>query len=485
MSTFSGLNTAYTGLAAARKGLEVTGQNMANINTPGYTRQRVTTSAMGGAALTGKFSTGVRMGQGVSVDGIARLGSMQLDTRVRATAAASGFSAVRANALSTLETGLQEPGKNGISTTLTNFWAAWQGVTNKPGDEAVATGLLGQAQTLASQISSGYSAVDSQWSDTHTDLRNMAAELNGAATQIAGLNSQIRSTLASGGSANELIDQRNALTITVAALAGGTVRESGDGMVDVLIDGNAIVSGDVVRPVEVAGAARMPTGTVTDADVPRLEWSHRKDSPISVGGEIAGTLSLLRPETATGPAGDLVSAAAGYNTLARELATAVNTLHNGALNTAGNAVGDFFSLTTGSEALSLKVLPTNASGIATGAAGNGNLDTSVADAIAQLDTERWSTGTPPVKLATPGAVWSNFVSSIGASARTEMQQAQLAGVAATTSVDIQLSNASVSLDEENINLLAYQHAYQGSARVMTAIDEMLDTLINRTGIVGR
>ncbi|UYB36551.1 flagellar hook-associated protein FlgK [Arthrobacter koreensis] len=466
MSTFSGLNTAYTGLSAARKGLDVVGQNIANVNTPGYTRQRVTTSAMGGAAVTGKFATGARVGQGVSVDGIARLGSMQLDTRVRATAAASGFSAVRANALTGLETSLNEPGKNGISASLTEFWAAWQGVANKPGNEAAATALIGQANIIATQLATGYNSVKEQWASAHKQLTDMEAELNGAASQIASLNAQIRTTLASGGTANELIDQRNALTTTIAALAGGTVRESDNGMVDVLIDGNAIVSGDLVRPVKVAGGSEM------GGEAPRLEWAHRPGSNMAASGEIAGVLSVLAPAA---DGGILATAAEGYNNFAKDLASAVNDVHNGGINTAGAAVGNFFSHDTDPAALSLKVVPANASGIATGAANMGNLDSSIADRIAQL-------GTGP---DSPDSAWANFVSGIGASTRVEMQQAELAGVAASAAVDMQLSNSSVDLDEENLNLLAYQHAYQGAARVMTAIDEMLDTLINRTGIVGR
>lgn len=466
MSTFSGLNTAYTGLSAARKGLDVVGQNIANVNTPGYTRQRVTTSAMGGAAVTGKFATGARVGQGVSVDGIARLGSMQLDTRVRATAAASGFSAVRANALTGLETSLNEPGKNGISASLTEFWAAWQGVANKPGNEAAATALIGQANIIATQLATGYNSVKEQWAGAYNQLKDMEAELNGAASQIASLNAQIRTTLASGGTANELIDQRNALTTTIAALAGGTVRESDNGMVDVLIDGNAIVSGDLVRPVKVAGGSEM------GGAAPRLEWAHRPGSNMAASGEIAGVLSVLAPAA---DGGILATAAEGYNNFAKDLASAVNDVHNGGINTAGAAVGNFFSHDTDPAALSLKVVPANASGIATGAANMGNLDSSIADRIAQL-------GTGP---DSPDSAWANFVSGIGASTRVEMQQAELAGVAASAAVDMQLSNSSVDLDEENLNLLAYQHAYQGAARVMTAIDEMLDTLINRTGIVGR
>lgn len=466
MSTFSGLNTAYTGLSAARRGLDVVGQNIANVNTPGYTRQRVTTSAMGGASITGRFSTGPRPGEGVSVDGIARLGSLQLDARVRATAATSGFSAVRANALAGLETSLNEPGKNGISTSLPEFWAAWQGVSKAPGDEAAATSLIGQATIVAGQIATGYKAVEEQWTGAYKQLKDMEAELNGAASQIASLNAQIRSTLASGGSANELIDQRNALTTTVAALAGGTVRETEHGMVDVLIDGNAIVSGDIVRPVQVAG------GIAMGSEAPRLEWSHRPGANMAVSGEIAGVLSLLAPAS---DGGTLASAAEGYNNFAKALAGAVNGVHNGGVNTAGTVMGDFFSHGTDPAALSLKVLATKAADIATGAPGQGSKDNSIADAIAQL-------GSGP---GSPDSVWASFVSNIGANTRVEMKQADLAGIAAAAAVGMQLSNSSVDLDEENLNLLAYQHAYQGAARVMTAIDEMLDTLINRTGIVGR
>jgi flagellar hook-associated protein 1 FlgK len=77
------------------------------------------------------------------------------------------------------------------------------------------------------------------------------------------------------------------------------------------------------------------------------------------------------------------------------------------------------------------------------------------------------------------------VTNIGVATRSELQQANLAGLASTSAVTSQLSNSAVDLDEENVNLLMFQHAYQGAARVMTAVDEMLDTLINRTGLVGR
>ena len=96
-STFGALNTAFSGLTAARQGLNVVGQNIANVNSAGYTRQRVTTSAIN--ASVGLFSGIARPGQGVSIDGVARLGDAFLDARVRSTTADAGYASVRASAL--------------------------------------------------------------------------------------------------------------------------------------------------------------------------------------------------------------------------------------------------------------------------------------------------------------------------------------------------------------------------------------------------
>ena len=464
MSTFSGLNTAYSALTAARRGLDVIGQNVANANTPGYTRQRLETSATSPLSSTG-FTTGPRVGQGVTVDGIARLGSLQLDARVRATTAVSGFSAVRANALSSLEVSLNEPGDNGISASLDDFWAAWQGVSNKPGDEAAAEVLLKQASTVAGRISAGYQSVANQYKDVRQDLTAMADELNSAAAQVAGLNGAIRSALANGGSVNELMDQRSALATTAAALAGGTVREGADGMVDIIVGGNAMVAGEVFRPVEVSG------GSSLGSDPVQVVWSHRRGDSVALsGGEMAGALSLLAPGA------DLEKAAESYNLLAEKLAATVNTVHRSGTAADGKTGLDFFAFDAGAKALGLQVVPKNAGGIAASAGGAaGALDGSVADAISQLGSGSGS----------PDKMWSGFVAAMGAASRSEMQQAKLAGVAASSAAGLQLANSAVDLDEENMNLLAYQHAYQGASRVMSAIDEMLDTLINRTGIVGR
>ncbi|MBC7550013.1 MAG: flagellar hook-associated protein FlgK, partial [Cellulomonas sp.] len=85
----------------------------------------------------------------------------------------------------------------------------------------------------------------------------------------------------------------------------------------------------------------------------------------------------------------------------------------------------------------------------------------------------------------PDAQWTAFVADIGVRSRSATQSAAITGATRSNAEGLQMSNASVDVDEEAVNMLTYQRAYEGAARVLTAIDAMLDTLINRTGLVGR
>lgn len=477
MSTFGGLNTAYQGLNAARQGINLAGQNIANVNTEGYTRQRIEQSAVGAPAPTGLTAAGVRAGQGVSVDGVARLGNSFLDAGVRNTSAQAGYASIRSDELQRIEDTLHEPGEHGITTALQGFWAAWQGVSNHPGESTPAAVLLQAASSLAGKVSAGYQALDSQWSSVRSGAAADVKTVNDAATQVAGYNATIRSVLAGGGSANELIDARNKAIESIASLAGGTVRNNADGTADVLIGGNTLVSGSSTRILALAGQSSM-TGPGTPVQV---EWLDRPGQQAGVdGGRLAGAVTLLAPTAgpggAAGSGGAIAEAAASYDAFAAKLAQDVNAVHRAGQSTTGAANLDFFATgATGSAALSLRVVPRDGTGIATGAAGSGALDGSAADAVAQLGSGA----------ASPDKAWTAVVTGIGVLSRSAQQHEQLATAAGVSAAGQRQAGASVSLDEENINLLSNQHAYQAAARVMTAVDEALDVLINRTGLVGR
>ena len=468
MSTFGALNTAYRGLTAAQQGMNVAGQNIANAATEGYTRQRVQQSAIA-APAPGMFSSGVaQTGQGVSVDAIARLGSSVLDAGVRTATAQAGYAGIRSTALQGIEGILQEPGDNGISAALQGFWSAWQGAANQPDEEGPKGLLLNAATSLTEKISSAYQALQGQWSSVRAQAADAVDAVNAAASQVAAYNATIRSTLAAGGSANELIDARAKLTESISRLAGGTVREQPDGTVDVHIGGNALVMGTSVRGLELSGSqASDALGSTV-----QLLWKNPAGVASTDGGEIAGALSVLAPAASGGA---IAEAAESYNKLANALAKAVNTVHRSGETGTGATGVDFFTFSaTRPAALGLKA-PADTDGIALKAPGKGALDTSIADQISQL-------GTGP---DSPDRLWSGIVTGIGVESRGAQQREALTSAAQASAVTSRASQASVSLDEENVNLLTNQHAYQAAARVMTAVDEALDVLINRTGLVGR
>ena len=122
----------------------------------------------------------------------------------------------------------------------------------------------------------------------------------------------------------------------------------------------------------------------------------------------------------------------------------------------------------------MTVVPTSVDGIATAASGAGTLDGSLADRISQIGSSATA----------PDIAWANFVSQIGTQSKAATTQSSLAASAASAATTAQTSQSGVDLDEESTNLIVFQHAYQGAARVLTTIDQMLDTLINHTGVVG-
>lgn len=481
MSTFSGLSTALSSLTAQRQALEIAGQNIANVNTPGYTRQRLDLASVGSGQGATLFSQGSLIGNGVQGTGVARLGDLFMDARVRTTTSSAGYLVARTDAYKRLESTIAEPGDNGIAKQLDDFWATWQDMATSPGSAAVGQVLLEEAGSVQRSIASGYSAVATQWDQTRTKAGALVSDINSTASAVAELNEQIRSISVSGGNANELIDRRNVLTTSLSAMAGATVRQMADGTVDVNIAGNPLVTGVSANKLTLTGSTEMLGAAGNEV---RVEWDRVPTGTVAAleGGQLAGVLSVLAPADAQGTGGVLAQSAESYNALATKLATMVNDVHRqGVLHVAGPPAaevpaGDFFTLTAGSPAaLGLKVAITDTLQIATGAPGAGSNDASIAAKMSQIGEAKDS----------PDTVWSGFVVSTGVKAKAALQSATVAEVARMTAEGLQLAQTSVDQDEESVNMLSFQRAYQGAARVMTAIDEMLDQLINRTGVVGR
>lgn len=475
MSTFSGLSTALSSLIAQRQAIEVSGQNLANINTQGYTRQRVEMQSVSAGQGASMFSPGSVVGNGVQNLSVSRLGDVFMDARVRTTSSSAAYLAARTDAYKRLESTIAEPGANGISADLNHLWSSWGDLVNSPTSDAVGAVLLERSAAVQRSIATGYTAVVTQWDQTRTKAQSLVSDVNSAAASVALLNDQIQQITVSGGNANELIDQRNTLTTALSSLAGATVRLQPNGTADVNIGGNPLVSGSTAQKLKLVGSPQM-VGSA--ADEVRVEWDRTPaGSPASLeGGQLAGVLSVLAPASG-GTGGLLAESAEAYNALATKLATSVNALHAAGADRAGTTGASFYSLPTDGTpaALGLRVSITSPDKIAVRNPANGTNDTSVADRISRLGAAKDG----------PDSVWSTFVVSTGVKGKAALQSATVAEAARATAEGLQLSQTSVDQDEESVNMLSFQRAYQGAARVMTAVDEMLDQLINRTGVVGR
>jgi flagellar hook-associated protein 1 FlgK len=472
VSSFGGLNTAYTGLVAARQGLTVVGDNISNSTTVGYSRQQVTSSSLTPASESG-FVNPLQVGDGVSVNAVTRVNSALADAQVRSSSAADGYAQETATQMSTIESALNEPGTNGLSSSLQSFWSAWQNVSTTSNSASAATSVIAAGQQVAGQLAAGYTAAANQWSAVRGSVDTTVSTINSDATQLASLNGQIRTIVASGGDANGLMDQASTLATTLSNLSGATARINGDGTTDILLGGNALVSGTTVNQIGASGATSIDGAAATPVTIGFVN-NAAATATIS-GGTLGADLAMLAPANASGTGGAIAQAAAQYNSLATTLATSVNSIMQGGATAAGTTGLSFFSISDPTHAAtSLAVIPTDSTGIAAATPGSGAANGDVANQVAQLTN------------STTGAdsQWESFVVAIGQSSSSATSQASITSTGLATATSAQSSISAVDTDQETTNMLTYQNAFSAAARVMTSIDDMLNTLINKTGLVG-
>jgi flagellar hook-associated protein 1 FlgK len=470
MSTFSGIGTALSSLLAQQRGLDTTGQNIANVNTPGYSRQQVELQSVGSPAVPALWSPYTGVGNGVDVANVQRVADTLLASRAQSQHGQLAYLNGRAVALSTVETGFGEPSDNGLASNLSTFWASWHDVANSPGDSSARAVVLQQAKTVTDTLHSMSGALQDQWSASRSQVDTVVSSVNSTATALAQINATIIHDTQTGLPTNELQDQRDQLVMNLADAVGATSRPTADGGLDVFVGGTAIVSGSVARSLQVSGGGSLGTAAT---DPVTLSWNGA-----TYPASVTGTLGAAVETTNTTVPGYL----AKIDAVAAQVASAVNTTHAAGYDASGAPGGAFF---TGSTAATIQVAITDPSKIAASGVAPTvdpvtglpvpNLDGSVADAMAQHASD--ATG--------PDALYRSLVTSLGADSAAATQRASIAGTTSSSTDAARSSESGVNLDEEMVNLMTYQHAYEGASRVLTSIDSMLDTLINRTGLVGR
>jgi len=454
--SFDGLGIALSSLQAQRRALEVTGQNVANVATDGYSRQRIGMAANAGSSVPAIHAKPTGVGQGVLSTEVQRARDQFIEVRANQEhATESNLRQVQAT-LDRIELAFGEPGDNGLGAQISDFLAGWDDVANKPDDGAARSQLVARAETLVAGIAQVDETLRAIRGNAVEELQASIVDVNATASRVAELNQRIMVATSAGLSPNDLMDQRDLAARHLAATVGGTVRPAEDGTIDVYMGGTTLVRGANANALEVT----IDNATQTVAIV----WA-KDQQPAAVAGRAGGQVATINEIVPRYRAEVLA--------VATQLHDEVNAIHAtgfGLDDPPGFTGRDFFVLTGGALTVNADIVA-DPRKLSASSAALTTRDGSVARSIA----------------ARTGAEsgYRNFVVRLGVEAQTANRRVEIQS-AITDQIDMaREASSGVDIDEEMTLMIQFQHAYDAAARLMSAIDQSLDTLINRTGMVGR
>ncbi len=527
---------ALSGLRASQIGLATTGNNITNVNTPGYTRQEALF-----AAAVPQFTGGGYLGSGVNVQSVRRVYVAQLGAQAMNAASDAAFAAAGSDALGRLNT-LVSSADNGVSPAISAFFASADALSASPADSAARQAFLSDAGALAHGITDTQDLIGQERSAVNGDIQSAVDAVNQDARAIAKLNASIAAASVSGQPPNDLLDQRDTLLTQLAQQVRVQTFPQSDGSINVSIGtGQALVTGASAFALKM-----VPDEFRSDAPVVGTQ-SGNFVTPLPSGDLIGGALGGLLSYRDQA----LSAATAGLGRLAVALAAAVNAQNRAGVDASGAAGQDVFSV----DAPTAVPSSGNAGGAALGATVTDASALAASDYQVSWDGSAWSVlrssdgsrqsfstlpatvdglqisvqGTPSpgdaflvsatrpaaqsisvaltrgaqvaagrtaasgdgnnaaaiaalaganaVQGSTPIGAWSALVADIGA-------RGHEAGLAktATASLASSLSSArdaaaGVNLDEEAMNLTRYQQAFQASGKLAAVAGTLFDAIL--------
>jgi flagellar hook-associated protein 1 FlgK len=245
-STFAGLSITSRGLNAAQIGQAVTTNNMSNINTTGYSRQVVSQTSIGPAAV---YSSSLA-GAGVEVASVDRVRSFRLDQKYWQENSAASAWEVKSTYLEQVESVFGSTDTSTISTALDDFYTDLETLSTDPSDTSARAVVLEDAINLCQILNETSGSLTALRNDINSDVKTTVDQINSYATQIAALNKQIAVATASGASANELEDQRGVLVDKLSGLVGIDVTEADNGAYKITVEGVTLVNADKANSLE-------------------------------------------------------------------------------------------------------------------------------------------------------------------------------------------------------------------------------------------
>jgi flagellar hook-associated protein 1 FlgK len=464
---------ARKALQAQQVAIQTTGHNIANANTPGFTRQRVNLTPAVPFALVAVGS----LGTGVNVADITRIRDLLLDSQFRDAHQALSRQGAEEATLAQIETVVGEPSENGLAAGMSALFASFQDLANYPTDLAVRSVVREKARAIADQFHRLDDGFERLKIDLQNEIQVVVKQVNGLTQQVADLNRQVAMAEAGVGSANDLRDLRDQALDELSKLVGGSLMEDTGGQVRVTVGGGlTLVDGTTAVSLS---AQDFNQADPIYPDSVRLFLGDHLLTP--GGGRLAG---LLNSRNSTD--GFVKGFQSQMDALAKAVVDKVNAVHAAGYGLDGSTTGRnlftplavtagaarFISVDAGIEA---DVMTIAAS--ATGDPGDNN----TAVALAGLQDDSTVMTLPSGQSVAFGSYLSNLVSDLAEQEAGAKRSVSLHTTMADFLTGRRDQASGVSLDEEMTDLIRFQKTYEAAAHFANVVNGLLETLMSQLG----
>ena len=448
---FGSLSVALSSLLASQQAMETSTNNVANANTPGYSRQRPDL-VPGDPIVEGNLS----FGTGVVLQRIESLRDPILEIQLNQETQQQSKLNTSLGALQQMQT-MFSSASTGIGADITNFFTSLQQLSTDPSSVSLRQAVMTAAGNLATDFNTTARNLQTQRSNLDLNVVQTVNEINTLTAQIASVSQQIVNLENVHQNAGTLVDKQTSLIRQLSGLVDVSVIQTEHGIALTTSNGTPLVSG---------GQSFDLTSQTGSGGLQRIVAGSQDITGALTGGSLAGLIQMRDQE--------IPSLGSSLDQLAAGLAIALNTANRAGFDLSGNAGGDLF-------------VPPPAGGVGAAAALTVNI-TDPALIAASSDGTAGSNGNLAVLLAVhdqavaagkkPLDFYSNLVFKIGSDTSNTSADVDASDQILRQLEDQRSSISAVSLDEEAANMVKYQTAYQAAARVVTTVNSMLDAAVN-------
>ena len=456
-SLSASLNIAVQSLLSEQGAIETTSNNIANVNTPGYSRQRPNLEETPPV----QFGT-LTFGTGVKLASVSSLRDSILDLRVNQETQQQGQLGSFISGGQQIQALFNETTGTGLQAPLTAFFGSLSQLSANPSDLNVRQGVITAAQNLASDFNQASNNLTTQQRNVDLSVTQSVSQINALTSQIAAVNIQVTSASAVGQNPGPFVDQRQQLINQLSNLVDVSQIDAGNGSLTLTTSSGA--------PLVVAGQSFQLTTQPDPATGLQHIFSQGTDITSKItSGQLAGQLQIRDQE--------IPSIRTSLDTLASSLSSAVNTQNQAGFDLNGAAGGNIFSPPPAGgvgAASSITLATTDPTKIAAsgGSAPGSPGDNTNANALLALQNQNIVAGDTPLNY------YSGLVFKIGNDVSTAQINQQSGSLVLQQIQNLQGGVSGVDINEEAANLIRYQNAYSASAKIASTIDTLMQTAIN-------